>query len=1174
MCFFNFLFFLGRKSLPFIFLLISPQAFAEGSSKIQEIQKTPRGLEVTVGDKKILIEEARKDQIKKFTPSHLRRLTFFRSIYQFPQQALPFYTAIFALAAIQAGVDWRKNPASMENFVHEMKDPLGHVSFWAFIFVNHNVSYFLNSKFETGRVFFPYIGMAMGSIASDISYQALADPDIRKCSHVLSGILTQKEFHKRNMDSCDRAYLRWTSSSHWWRLSPTVLHLVIGAALSGANIKFVLKPLMNVGKKTILAKPIATTFSILSPHRKFSWFVHSFLHAFHFLSWLGFVEKPVRNAYFWLWKSRSLSSDILDHREELDELLSKKGKMSEKDIKDSLERVTDVRDSYLFWKQEHILYDVNVSNFHWFSFFEEAYGKMRSFQYFVLYYINSILGGRHVSYFFSTDVVPDLTSGSHSFLENQREEIFYLGERFWKLDVDEDLWNQALRSPAFQAYKKEIANKARSYEINERTDFIKVLVTLSMISLEIQKALKKMPHSIWKQDEKELGNLKKLAADLFLTSSQSVFEDMESFFKKEKSLLNSLNELMNSFYPMILLKKGSAYDPLKKSLGNVDEYWKGNWSSPLHGVSSDVVPYFTYEGKPLIPELAGGRIFELGSRVWPLDLTKEEAKELDRKRIYSFYNAQIIAPFLEEDLLSSSSSFLPFVSLLREKKEDIKKLMVLLVSSVRLKQGIRDSKNQYTSRKYKDVLKRLEKIADLLSQDVGEDFSHPDLRLVGQGVKDLNLFFKNSFSKILSSHDPQIFPLRKALMEIFQYWGRPRFYEGDKGFVDFVTEDMRQYGLIQGNSIPYKGPGSNLVPRNLGDYYLIAMICGKEYIKSSEGNGLFHTSLKFHELERIFEFRKGLRLDFHPFRMINKTPEETRRICKKNNAPVTPHPKKKRVEFLKKSNVLDIPLEFEGKFYHGYDELLRKNFILDIDAEEFFNLDSQGIQKVRELVFSHVEENVIGYLEEKRVEDMSEKFNKALFSKEEVNGMPEGLLETTRVELNFYFGLLDRQFESFKEKFPEVENYKYDVIKKSLLAGLDEMSELAKAKKFQDVRIRFRHMVKDIYMLYFIFGRDHKDDEDMRWIRDQVFSVENSVADLKTGMEAHLSIHEKYKSFKEGLPEELVSLVLYQLYELLDQTASSFNLTSILSTYSLEKGGHIEEKQRRLEDPRRKGFFR
>ncbi|MCE3009602.1 MAG: hypothetical protein LW875_03195 [Proteobacteria bacterium] len=153
-------------------------------------------------------------------------------IKRFPNEAFAFFLAIGAITAGQVIFDYANNPVALEQHLNAQKDPVGHLGFLAFMVANGLVSEPLMAAIESKRIrpFIPYMGMAVGMIASNIVHEVGHFPYLQQC------IKERVSIGNFEGENCQKAYTAWTEFSfgekaHEW--APMLMSLFASTFLSG-----------------------------------------------------------------------------------------------------------------------------------------------------------------------------------------------------------------------------------------------------------------------------------------------------------------------------------------------------------------------------------------------------------------------------------------------------------------------------------------------------------------------------------------------------------------------------------------------------------------------------------------------------------------------------------------------------------------------------------------------------------------------------------------------------------------------------------------------------------------------------------------------------------------------------------------------------------------------------
>lgn len=130
-------------------------------------------------------------------------------IRQFPFEAMAFYSAIGAMNVYDLIFHYADNPAIIEQFYESQKDPMGHVSFYAFMAANGITAEPLQEVIRNRKLhhFLPYFGMSTGMMASNVVSDLWNSQSLRTCAK------SWLEKSRESQEACDKA---WDDMNNHW----------------------------------------------------------------------------------------------------------------------------------------------------------------------------------------------------------------------------------------------------------------------------------------------------------------------------------------------------------------------------------------------------------------------------------------------------------------------------------------------------------------------------------------------------------------------------------------------------------------------------------------------------------------------------------------------------------------------------------------------------------------------------------------------------------------------------------------------------------------------------------------------------------------------------------------------------------------------------------------------
>ncbi len=208
----------------------------------------------TIYDKKgnphVVEVEYRPGRGHIYTPSQLKLMfnptqIAGRTLAHFPAEAARFYAAVFQVSVDNMIFNMAHNPLAVHQFWEMMQDPIGHVGFLSFVMAAGLTQQYLATKWggDFARAFLPYMGMAVGGIASEITHELLmiaqkcvAKMKINAQKRLEHDMARYEELVNEKNQACDEAYTEFLSKDTAVRMTSMTAALVgSGLVLGGVT---------------------------------------------------------------------------------------------------------------------------------------------------------------------------------------------------------------------------------------------------------------------------------------------------------------------------------------------------------------------------------------------------------------------------------------------------------------------------------------------------------------------------------------------------------------------------------------------------------------------------------------------------------------------------------------------------------------------------------------------------------------------------------------------------------------------------------------------------------------------------------------------------------------------------------------------------------------------------
>ena len=174
----------------------------------------------------------------------LRRASVTHLVH-FGQTYSAFMIATGLLTFAHLATNYEQNPVALDQYIHHATDPLGAVSFGVFMAASAVTVKYING-IKTGAIpksMIPYIGMAMGLVASGLFYELAVDKDLHRC--ITSGFKASKD--------CDKAFDRWVANNKILQYTPVIISLLTSVGAAGVLTSGLAKGVQAAKSQTVFS---------------------------------------------------------------------------------------------------------------------------------------------------------------------------------------------------------------------------------------------------------------------------------------------------------------------------------------------------------------------------------------------------------------------------------------------------------------------------------------------------------------------------------------------------------------------------------------------------------------------------------------------------------------------------------------------------------------------------------------------------------------------------------------------------------------------------------------------------------------------------------------------------------------------------------------------------------
>ncbi len=195
----------------------------------------------------VVVESTPKEKLEEFSPENIPQFlegrqtnaSDFRhsegnlevlrhTAYDFPKESAVFFAGVGGVLLMEMMTQYEKNPMALAQQMESLENPVGHFSFFMFMYANR-ISMSFWPKLIKNPALWSYLGMTVGMLASDITSELL-EP-MRPCAQDL---LKKSSEKKRIMpQSCSKAYKDLVLTDKLLDMAPSLTSMLISSWLAG-----------------------------------------------------------------------------------------------------------------------------------------------------------------------------------------------------------------------------------------------------------------------------------------------------------------------------------------------------------------------------------------------------------------------------------------------------------------------------------------------------------------------------------------------------------------------------------------------------------------------------------------------------------------------------------------------------------------------------------------------------------------------------------------------------------------------------------------------------------------------------------------------------------------------------------------------------------------------------
>lgn len=176
---------------------------------------------------------------------------FKHTAFDFPKESAVFFAGVGGVLLLQMLSDYESNPMALAQQIESLSNPVGHFSFFMFMYANR-LSMSLWPELLKNKALWPYLGMTVGMLASDLTSQVL-EP-LRPCATDLFRAMKDKSTAVPT--TCSQAYQHLVLKDNLLEIAPSLSSMLMSTWLAGTLQKSLLQGFQSKSFQKIAQSPL------------------------------------------------------------------------------------------------------------------------------------------------------------------------------------------------------------------------------------------------------------------------------------------------------------------------------------------------------------------------------------------------------------------------------------------------------------------------------------------------------------------------------------------------------------------------------------------------------------------------------------------------------------------------------------------------------------------------------------------------------------------------------------------------------------------------------------------------------------------------------------------------------------------------------------------------------
>lgn len=180
-----------------------------------------------------------------------RSATLKQTAYDFPKESAVFFAGVGGVLLLEMMTHYENNPMAFAQQVESLTNPVGHFSFFMFMYANR-ISMTMWPKIIRSPALWPYLGMTVGMMASDLSSQVL-EP-LRSCAKDL--LKNHREKNRAVPQSCTNAYQHLVLKNSILEMAPSLTSMLMSSWIAGTVQKALMEGFRSKAFAQVAKSPL------------------------------------------------------------------------------------------------------------------------------------------------------------------------------------------------------------------------------------------------------------------------------------------------------------------------------------------------------------------------------------------------------------------------------------------------------------------------------------------------------------------------------------------------------------------------------------------------------------------------------------------------------------------------------------------------------------------------------------------------------------------------------------------------------------------------------------------------------------------------------------------------------------------------------------------------------